>query len=63
MSTNIIEKYYQNSIAIPQRFSATETHLPIGDIDFVILNLPKDTDISNILRTLTKLFLKIKNDF
>ncbi|OHT06629.1 hypothetical protein TRFO_25231 [Tritrichomonas foetus] len=58
--TNIIEKYYPDSIVIPQGSSATETYLPVSDIDLIILNLPKDSDISNILRTLTKLFLKSK---
>ena len=58
--TNIIEKFYPGSIAIPQGSSATDTYLPISDIDLIVLNVPGDDDTSNVLRTLTKFLIKSK---
>lgn len=58
--TNIIEKFYPESIVIPQGSSATDTFLPVSDIDLIVLNLPPDSEVTDTLRILTKLFLKSK---
>lgn len=58
--TNIIEKFYPGSIVVPQGSSATDTYLPVSDIDLIVLNLPPDLEVGDVLRTLTKLFLKSK---
>ena len=56
--TNVIETQYPGCVCIPQGSSSNGTYLPTSDIDLIVLGLPEDQDVIEVLQLLTKIFWK-----
>jgi hypothetical protein len=56
--SNVITHEYPEALVIPQGSTATETSLPVSDIDLIIFNLPPDARPIAILSRLVKIFAR-----
>jgi hypothetical protein len=54
--SNVIRHIYPDAIVVPQGSAATETTLPVSDIDLVIFNVPESPIV--VLKTVLKTFFK-----